>query len=124
MDFISVKSGSSWLHYALEINLRKLGVTHANYIYNFLDLPTNNVYLTDDNMRGESLDLYTFDKLLQEMRQADILYSPEKTGGVVLTKYSCLPKEIAVVFTSDSLENCVELKEKLRNIIGWDGQYG
>lgn len=41
VDFVSVKNGDSWEHYALEINLRKGGTTHP---YLMLQLLTNGRY--------------------------------------------------------------------------------
>src|SRR5690606_16165034 len=36
IDFISVKEGDSWRHYAIEINLRKGGTTHPFLMLQFL----------------------------------------------------------------------------------------
>lgn len=36
IDFISVKDGSTWRHYAIEINLRKGGTTHPQIMLQFL----------------------------------------------------------------------------------------
>ena len=36
IDFMSVKSGDKWLHYAIEINLRKGGTTHPYLMLQFL----------------------------------------------------------------------------------------
>jgi hypothetical protein len=36
VDFISVKEGDSWKHYAIEINLRKGGTTHPFFMLQFL----------------------------------------------------------------------------------------
>ncbi|MCA9943033.1 MAG: carboxylate-amine ligase [Ardenticatenaceae bacterium] len=41
VDFISVKEGDSWQHYAIEINLRKGGTTHPFLMLQFL---TNGIY--------------------------------------------------------------------------------
>lgn len=41
VDFISVKEGNSWKHYAIEINLRKGGTTHPFLMLQFL---TNGVF--------------------------------------------------------------------------------
>jgi hypothetical protein len=45
VDFISVKQGDSWQHYAIEINLRKGGTTHPFLMLQFL---TNGRYNEDD----------------------------------------------------------------------------
>ena len=41
IDFISVKQNSEWIHYAIEINLRKGGTTHPYFMLQFL---TDGVY--------------------------------------------------------------------------------
>lgn len=50
IDFISVKVGDAWKHYAIEINLRKGGTTHPYLMLQFLTCgsydATNGVFLT------------------------------------------------------------------------------
>ena len=41
VDFVSVREGTGWRHYAIEINLRKGGTTHP---YNMLEFLTDGVY--------------------------------------------------------------------------------
>jgi hypothetical protein len=50
IDFVSVKNGDSWQHYAIEINLRKGGTTHP-----YLMLQ----YLTNGDYDPEALRYYT-----------------------------------------------------------------
>jgi PGM1 C-terminal domain len=49
IDFISVKQDNEWIHYAIEINLRKGGTTHPFFMLQFL---TDGVYNAE---RGEYL---------------------------------------------------------------------
>ncbi|MEO6220766.1 MAG: peptide ligase PGM1-related protein [Ginsengibacter sp.] len=49
IDFISVKQNSEWIHYAIEINLRKGGTTHPYFMLQFL---TDGVYNAE---KGEYL---------------------------------------------------------------------
>ncbi len=49
IDFISVKQNNEWIHYAIEINLRKGGTTHPYFMLQFL---TDGVY---DAEKGEYL---------------------------------------------------------------------
>jgi hypothetical protein len=50
VDFVSVREGDDWRHYAIEINLRKGGTTHP-----FLMLQ----FLTDGQYRPESGEFFT-----------------------------------------------------------------
>lgn len=49
VDFISVKQNSNWIHYAIEINLRKGGTTHPFFMLQFL---TDGIYNAE---KGEYL---------------------------------------------------------------------
>ena len=64
VDFISVKSGDQWKHYAIEINLRKGGTTHPFLMLHFL---TNGTYDPETGLyrlpNGEPRYYYASDNL-------------------------------------------------------------
>jgi PGM1 C-terminal domain/ATP-grasp domain len=56
IDFMSVKKGNDWKHYAIEINLRKGGTTHPYLMLQFLtegdyDADSGNYYMHGDEQR-------------------------------------------------------------------------
>lgn len=71
VDFLSVKEGEAWKHYAIEINLRKGGTTHP---YLMLE------YLTEGHYDYETGRYQTFNHLERFYYSSDNLYQPWYKG--------------------------------------------
>ncbi len=67
IDFVSVRSGSEWQHYAIEINLRKGGTTHP---YDMLEFLTDGAYDEGSGLyrtpSGQALYYFASDNLVSE----------------------------------------------------------
>jgi hypothetical protein len=104
IDFISVKKGEDWLHYAIEINLRKGGTTHPYLMLEFL---TNGVYreeigqyytasgqprhyVCSDNVKSEAYKGLTPHDLIDIAMCDDLLYDSASQEGVVFHLISAL----------------------------------
>jgi hypothetical protein len=104
IDFISVKKGEDWLHYAIEINLRKGGTTHPYLMLEFL---TNGIYreengqyytasgqprhyVCSDNVKNEAYKGLTPHDLIDIAMCDDLLYDSASQEGVVFHLISAL----------------------------------
>lgn len=96
VDFISVKQGDKWLHYAIEINLRKGGTTHPLLMLEFLTdgeykvneaayiTATGNkrYYFTSDNLCKDTYKGLTPQDLIDIIMYHGLLYDGTTQEGV------------------------------------------
>lgn len=97
VDFVSVKQPTGWKHYAIEINLRKVGTTHPFIMLNFLTggefnwqngvyvLPNGQTrcYYASDNVVSERYKGLTPHDLIDIAMCDHILYDISKQTGVM-----------------------------------------
>jgi len=103
-DFISVKEGKSWKHYAIEINLRKGGTTHPYLMLQFLTGGEYNdteglyyaangqprYYVCTDNLQSNSYKGLTPHDLIDIAMCNDLLYDGSMQEGVIFHLISAL----------------------------------
>lgn len=104
VDFISVKQGDEWKHYAIEINLRKGGTTHPYLMLEFLTNGSYNAeegiyyaangqpryYVCSDNLRSESYKGLTPHDMIDIAMCNDLLYDGSSLEGVMFHLISAL----------------------------------
>lgn len=104
LDFISVKEGEEWKHYAIEINLRKGGTTHPYLMLEFLTdgqykaeeglyYAANGqprFYRCSDNLQSESYKGLTPHDLIDIAMRNDLFYNGSSQEGVMFHLISAL----------------------------------
>jgi hypothetical protein len=97
IDFVSIRVPDGWMHYAIEINLRKGGTTHP---YLALQLLTDGAYdpatglyqsgagrpcfyVASDNLCDPTFQRLTPDRLLRAAKRERVLFDHETESGVV-----------------------------------------
>ena len=97
IDFLSVKQDGKWLHYAIEVNLRKGGTTHPYIMLQFLTngdynaetgkflLPNGEekCYLFTDNLHDERFKGLTPEDLIEIAVQNQLHYDNTREEGVM-----------------------------------------
>ncbi len=125
IDFISVKEGDTWAHYAIEINLRKGGTTHPFLMLDFLidgayDAATGcyrtpagqaRFYYASDNLRSEAYQGWTAEDLIDIAVQHGLHFHGTTLQGVVFHLIGALSEfgKLGVVCVGDSPERAQEL---------------
>ncbi len=133
IDFMSIKKDNDWLHYAIEINLRKGGTTHpfimlqflteGYYDYNigeyFLPNGEKRYYFATDNIQNHQYKGLTPIDLLDIVIQHDLHYSQEKAEGVMFHLISALSQygKIGLVSIASSKEKAIEYYVQVLDIL-------
>jgi hypothetical protein len=139
IDFLSVKEGNQWKHYAVEINLRKGGTTHPYLMLEFLTGGTYNAgngdfemhdkkkryYFASDNFRSEKCKGLTAHDLIDIAISNDLHYNSTKEEGVMFHLVGALSQygKLGIVCIADSPEKAtafykrtVDVLEKMENV--------
>ena len=127
MDFISIRDGDHWRHYAIEVNLRKGGTTHPFLMLQFLTdgtydpasglyhTPTGQprFYCASDNLENPSYRGLTPDDLI------DIHYHGATQQGVVFHLLGALCEfgKLGVVCVADTVDRAQALYEETITIL-------
>jgi hypothetical protein len=104
VDFISVKEGEEWKHYAIEINLRKGGTTHPYLMLEFLTNGSYKAeegvyyaangqpryYVCSDNLRSDAYKGLTPHDMIDIAMCNDLLYDSASLEGVMFHLISAL----------------------------------
>ena len=125
VDFISVKEGNQWKHYAIEINLRKGGTTHPFMTLQFLadgDYDTDTgLYLTpagqprfyyaSDNLENERYKGLSPEDLIDIAVYHDLHFHGASQQGVAFHLIGALSEfgKLGVLCIGDSPENAYKL---------------
>lgn len=128
IDFISVKEGEQWKHYAIEINLRKGGTTHPFLTLHFL---VNGRYDTKDGLyhlaNGERRYYYASDNLQNDRYKGlspddlidisvchDLYFDQVTQRGIVFHLMGTLSEfgKLGVVCIGHSYEDAKQLYDK------------
>ncbi|MBX7139440.1 MAG: hypothetical protein K1X63_00035 [Chitinophagales bacterium] len=118
VDFISVREGSGWAHYAVEINLRKGGTTHPNLMLQGLTIGKYDVargiyltangqpryYFSSDNVKSESYKGLTPHDLIDIAIYNRLQYDGSSMQGVMFHLIGALSQygKLGVVCIGDS----------------------
>jgi len=136
-DFVSVKRGVNWKHYALENNIRKGGTTHP---YLMLQLLTDGYYNPDDglyttrsglkryyyatdNVCNENLRGFTPEDLTDIFVEHGLHFHAATQTGVVFHLISALSEfgKLGVTCISDSQANSLRLYESIIRVLEMEG---
>ena len=134
IDFISVKEGDAWKHYAIEINLRKGGTTHPFMMLQFLTDgeydPETGLYLTptgqpryyyaSDNLQHENYQGLTPDDLIDISVYHDLHFHSASQEGVMFHLIGALSEfgKLGVVCIGDSLDAAKALYKHTVEVLG------
>ncbi len=138
IDFISVRDGSSWRHYASEINLRKGGTTHPFIMLQFLTdgtydsetglFKTSNgrarYYHATDNLESEHYRGLTPEDLIDIAVRNDIHFHSAEQRGVVFHLIGALSEfgKLGMVCVGDSHEEARQLYRETVDILDREGR--
>ncbi|MGB0389251.1 MAG: peptide ligase PGM1-related protein [Ardenticatenaceae bacterium] len=128
IDFISVKSGEEWKHYAIEINLRKGGTTHPFLMLQFLTngaydpesglfrLPTGQAryYYASDNLQNTAYKGLNPDDLIDISVCNGLHFHGATQQGVLFHLMGALSEfgKLGVVCIGESYEQTKQLYDK------------
>jgi hypothetical protein len=128
VDFISVREGDGWRHYAIEVNLRKGGTTHPFLMLQFLtdgtyDLATGlyhtptgqpRFYYASDNLESPSYRGLTPENLIDIAVLNDLHFHGATQQGVVFHLLGALCEfgKLGVVCVADTLDHARALYER------------
>ena len=129
IDFISVKKDSEWIHYAIEINLRKGGTTHPYFMLQFLTDGTYNAekgeyltasgnkrfYFSTDNLCKESYKGLTPQDLIDIAIFHSLMYDGASQEGVMFHLVGALSQygKLGLVCIGDTAEKAKEYYDKV-----------
>jgi hypothetical protein len=133
IDFMSVKSGNQWLHFAIEINLRKGGTTHPYLMLQFLtdgkyDRESGYYHLKDgqvryyyatDNLVNEAYIGLTPLDLLDIVMYHGLHYDHTKEEGVMFHLISALSQygKIGLVSIGSSHERAFSFYKQVVEVL-------
>ncbi len=133
IDFLSIKQGDKWIHYALEINLRKGGTTHPYLMLQFLTDgnydPENGKYLTatgqqryyffTDNLKNDKYKGLTPHDLIEISTANFMMYDGSIQQGVMFHMIGALSQygKLGVLCIGDSPAKAKQLYEKIIEVL-------
>lgn len=133
VDFISIKNKEGWIHYPIEINLRKGGTTHPYIMLQFLtdgdydstkgEYITANgqkrFYFCSDNLRSEQFHGITPPDLVDIAMLHDLHYDGTSQEGVMFHLIGALSQfgKIGVVCIGSSPQRATEYYEKAVEVL-------
>ncbi len=133
IDFISVKEKKGWVHYPIEINLRKGGTTHPYIMLQFLTDGDYNAekglyytangqtryYYCSDNLRSEQFHGITPPDLIDIAMLHDLHYDGALQEGVMFHLIGALSQfgKIGVVCIGSSSERAKEFYDKAVEVL-------
>jgi pheganomycin biosynthesis PGM1-like protein len=128
IDFISVKQGDQWNHYAIEINLRKGGTTHPFLMLEFLtngrydettglfETPNKkqSYYFTSDNLQSDSYKGLTPEDLIDIAMFHGLHFDGSTQKGVMFHMIGALSQfgKIGIVCIGESPEEAYSFYKK------------
>jgi hypothetical protein len=136
IDFISVKNGSDWDHYAIEINLRKGGTTHPFLMLTFLTDGRYNTetgeYLTangqpryyycSDNLCDHSYRGLTPHDLIDIAMLNDLQYDGSTQEGIMFHLIGALSEfgKLGVICIGATRQKAQAYYEKICQVLEWE----
>lgn len=133
VDFISVKNIHGWIHYPIEINLRKGGTTHPYIMLQFLTDGDYNAekgeyltatgqkryYFCSDNLRSEQFHGLTPPDLIDIAMLHDLHYDGTLQEGVMFHLIGALSQfgKIGVVCIGSSPQKAIEYYDKAVEVL-------
>ncbi len=137
IDFISVREGEAWRHYAIEINLRKGGTTHPFLMLQFLTDghydASSGQYLTmgekprcyyaSDNLESERLRGLTPDDLIDISVMNGLHFHAATGEGVAFHLMGALSEfgKLGIVCIGETHERATELYQRTVDVLKKEG---
>ncbi len=139
IDFISVKEEDKWVHYAIEVNLRKGGTTHPYLMLQFLtdgtfDLGTGDYYIptgqrryyyASDNLTSDLYKGLTPDDLVDIAVANQLHFHGTTQEGVVFHLIGALSEygKLGVLCVGATRERARALYKKTVDVLNAEGQH-
>ena len=136
IDFISVKNGDSWQHYAIEINLRKGGTTHPLLMLSFLtdghyDAASGEYttatgqpryYFCSDNLHSKQYRGLTPHDLIEIAMVNELQYDGSSQEGIMFHLIGALSEfgKLGVVCIGATPERAWSYYEKICQVLEWE----
>jgi len=133
IDFMSVKTGETWEHFAIEINLRKGGTTHPFIMLQYLTdghfdvenatftLPngSSRFYFATDNLYSHTYKGLTPLDLIDIVMHHGLHYNHNREEGVMFHLISALSQygKIGLVSIGSTPERAIEYFEKVVDVL-------
>jgi len=133
VDFISVKEGEAWQHYAIEINLRKGGTTHPLLMLQFLTdgaydaekglyctaAGQHRYYFCSDNLKSDSYKGLTPHDLIDIAMMHDIHYDGALQEGVMFHLIGALSQfgKLGVICIGRTAEDAQKYYDKIVEVL-------
>jgi PGM1 C-terminal domain/ATP-grasp domain len=137
IDFISVKEKEGWIHYAIEINLRKGGTTHPYLMLQFLtdgdyDAATGQYltankqpryYYASDNLKSENYKGLTPHDLIDIAMCNELLYDGSTQEGVMFHLIGAMSQygKLGLVCIGSSPERANSFYERTVDVLDREG---
>lgn len=137
IDYISVKEGDRWKHYAIEINLRKGGTTHPYLMLQFLTdgkyqsetgmfftaTGQERFYFATDNVKTVSCKGLTPPDLIDMAMSHNLLYNGSTQEGVMFHMISALSQygKMGIVCIGSSHERAADYFSKTLEVLEKEG---
>ncbi|MES1218239.1 MAG: peptide ligase PGM1-related protein [Bacteroidota bacterium] len=138
VDFISVKEKGEWVHYAIEINLRKGGTTHPLLMLQFLTNgdydPESGLYYTankqvryyfsSDNLKSEKYEGLTPHDLIHIAMMNDLHYDGTHQEGVIFHLIGALSQfgKLGVICIGSSAERAKMYYDRIVSVLDKEGK--
>jgi hypothetical protein len=136
VDFISVKQGDTWVHYAIEINLRKGGTTHPFFMLQFLTdgkykaetgeyltaSGNKRFYFSSDNVSKEHYKGLTPQDLIDIAMFHSLMYDGATQEGVMFHLVGALSQhgKLGLVCIGSTAQKAKEYYDKVIDVL--DGE--
>jgi hypothetical protein len=139
IDFISIKRGDGWKHYAVEVNLRKGGTTHPFLMLQFLTdgvfdeqtgdylIPTGQprFYYASDNLTSDRYRGLTPDDLVDIAVAHQLHFHGTTQEGVVFHLIGALSEygKLGVLCVGADRQRAYALYERTVEVLDEEGRY-
>lgn len=138
VDFISVQDGDEWIHYAIEINLRKGGTTHPLLMLQFLTDGEYDAekglyytasgqaryYFSSDNLKSDGYIGLTPHDLIDIAMMNDLNYDGTHQEGVIFHLIGALSQfgKLGVICIGSSAERARMYYEQIVSVLDKEGK--
>jgi len=138
VDFISVKENEEWVHYAIEINLRKGGTTHPFLMLQFLTDgqydPEKGLYYTangqvryyfcSDNLKSDAYKGLTPHDLIDIAMVNDLHYDGTQQEGVMFHLIGALSQfgKLGVICIGSSADRAKMFYDRIVAVLDKEGR--
>jgi hypothetical protein len=136
IDFMSVKQGDQWQHYAIEINLRKGGTTHPLLMLTYLTDGHYNAdkgeyktatdqpryYFCSDNLQDKKYEGLTPHDLIEIAMLNDLHFESTSQEGIMFHLIGALSEfgKLGVVCIGATPEKAMQYYQKICSVLEWE----